>query len=524
MKVRRFTPSTTAALIAVLLVLLSVGGYFVLQHSVDQQESDLLRSNTVDAGATASSTFSDVTSSLQSDAELVRVTNASPGEFDTFAKQNELSVNLVQKTAAGDYTVLAAAGTGFSPGEILGGPALATVQSTRKNKVTTGPVTSNGKTSQGRFAIGVDDGLFIYEQFSIPTHFSEAQIAVLVGSAFSQLNVALYGPGSTLPGNLLFTKTSAFPLSGPTARTVVGIGGANWTLVAAAQRPFVSGLASSGPVIWLVLGLSMAVVVALTIETVQRRRHYAQAVVEERTADLNASLQELKDTQDALVRSERLSAVGEMASVIGHELRNPLAAVTNSLYIVRHDLGDDASSTTEKYLTLAERETSKAAALADDLTAFVRPRELKKTEMRLRDLVHEVMGATPHPDNVDVVLNVEAVDLVADRGQLAEVLTNLVTNAFQAMPDGGTMRLTGSSDDGDVTIVVEDTGGGLNQDVMDHVFEPFFTTRSSGTGLGLAIVQRLVQAHLGEITLENVATGGVRATVVLPEVVQGVPA
>ncbi len=102
----------------------------------------------------------------------------------------------------------------------------------------------------------------------------------------------------------------------------------------------------------------------LTIEIVQRRHRYAQALVQERTADLNASLQELKDTQDALVQSERLTAVGEMASVIGHELRNPLAAVTNSLFIVRNDLGE-VSPTTEKYLSVAERETSKAATLAD---------------------------------------------------------------------------------------------------------------------------------------------------------------
>jgi signal transduction histidine kinase len=213
-----------------------------------------------------------------------------------------------------------------------------------------------------------------------------------------------------------------------------------------------------------------------------------------------------------------------MASVIGHELRNPLAAVTNSLFIVRNDLGQDVSPMTEKYLSVAERETSKAATLADDLTAFVRPREMKTSEIQLSDLFQEVLTATPHPDSVRVVVDVGSIDLDGDRGQLAEVLTNLVTNAYQAMSEGGgTLHLSGSSEGETVTIVVEDSGGGVDQTAMGHVFEPFFTTKASGTGLGLAIVQRLVQAHHGEVSITNVPGGGVRATVVLPGVVARVP-
>jgi signal transduction histidine kinase len=264
------------------------------------------------------------------------------------------------------------------------------------------------------------------------------------------------------------------------------------------------------------MGLLIALVVTITIQTVQRRHRYAQVLVDERTADLNASLHELKTTQDALVQQERLSAVGEMASVIGHELRNPLAAVTNALFIVRGDLGQELSPTTEKYLSMAERETSKAAVLADDLTAFVRPRELVESEIDVPALVDEVLAATPNPEGVRVDVVVAPCSLVGDRGQLAEVLTNLVTNAYQAMPDGGTVRLGVSCSDGHATFTVEDTGSGIQDATMQRIFEPFFTTKNSGTGLGLAIVQRLVEAHGGQISLENGSTGGVRATVVLP--------
>jgi signal transduction histidine kinase len=84
------------------------------------------------------------------------------------------------------------------------------------------------------------------------------------------------------------------------------------------------------------------------------------------------------------------------------------------------------------------------------------------------------------------------------------------------MPDGGTVRLGASCNDGHATFTVEDSGTGIQDTTKERIFEPFFTTKDSGTGLGLAIVQRLVQAHGGEISLENAASGGVRATVVLP--------
>lgn len=519
----RWRPSLISLAIAAVLIGVTVAGYFFLQHSVDQQETALLQAQTTDAGTFASSEFSSLTTGVSTDATLVKLTAGSPSAFESLnpsGSKSPLSVNLIQKKG-NDYVVVIATGDGLTDGEVLSGPALATVAQSTTSGVTTGPVTSTGKKSYARFATKVVDDLYVYEQFAINPHINIS--TALGSSAYSQLNVALYGPGGAVPQNLLITTTNQLPLAGPTAHTVVKVGASNWDLVAAARTRFVSGLAASGPLILLILGLFIALIVAMTVEVVQRRHRYAQSLVEERTADLHESMQELRDTQDALVRSERLTAVGEMASVIGHELRNPLAAVTNSLFIVRNDLGEDVSPMTDKYLSLAERETSKAATLADDLTAFVRPREMKTSEMQLSDLFSEVLAATPPPDNVEVVVDVAVIDLVGDRNQLAEVLTNLITNAYQAMPDGGTLRLVGSSDEGNVTIVVEDSGQGVEQTTMDHVFEPFFTTKASGTGLGLAIVQRLVQAHHGEITITNVAGGGVRATVVLPGIPERVP-
>jgi signal transduction histidine kinase len=514
----RWRPSPIALVIGGILVLISVGGYFFLQHSLQQQESALLTSNTTDVAETASSVFSGITTGLASDAAVVKTfTHDDPAAFVNYVNptgKTSPGVDDVLIRKVGDhYVVVAASGTTFQPGETLSGAALATVQGAKGTTVISGPVTSNGKTSVARFAVPASSGLYVYQQFMIPVHIN---IATAIGSAFNNLNVALYGPGPLTSRNLLISSTKTVPLATPSARAPVRIGASNWTVVANARTPFVSGLASSGPWILLIMGLLIALVVTITIQTVQRRHRYAQVLVDERTADLNASLHELKTTQDALVQQERLSAVGEMASVIGHELRNPLAAVTNALFIVRGDLGQELSPTTEKYLSMAERETSKAAVLADDLTAFVRPRELVESEIDVPALVDEVLAATPNPEGVRVDVVVAPCSLVGDRGQLAEVLTNLVTNAYQAMPDGGTVRLGVSCSDGHATFTVEDTGSGIQDATMQRIFEPFFTTKNSGTGLGLAIVQRLVEAHGGQISLENGSTGGVRATVVLP--------
>lgn len=516
---KRWLPSPAALVIGAIIVLLSIGGYFFLQHSVDNQETALLESSTTDAGQTASSIFGSLITGISGDAAAVKLTGASPSAFVNFVnptgKTATNPVDVLVRKVGGSYVVVAASDGTFQPGETLNGAAAATLQSATGTDVISGPVTSNGTMSSAHFAGPVSGTpYYVYEQFTIPTHLNIAQ--AIGGHAFNNLNVAFYGPGPIQTSNLLITSTKNLPLAAPIARTSVRIGASDWTLLANARTPFVTGLASSGPWILLVLGLFIALAVAVTIETVQRRHRYAQSLVEERTADLNASLRELKDTQDALVQQERLSAVGEMASVIGHELRNPLAAVTNSLFIVRGDLGTGVSPTTEKYLSMAERETSKAAVLADDLTAFVRPREMVETEIDVPDLVEEVLSATPNPDDVVVNVEVEQCSLVGDRGQLAEVLTNLVTNAYQAMPDGGTVSVGAACTNGHAVFTVEDTGSGIHDGNMPRVFEPFFTTKDSGTGLGLAIVQRLVEAHGGEISLENASTGGVRATVVLP--------
>jgi signal transduction histidine kinase len=245
------------------------------------------------------------------------------------------------------------------------------------------------------------------------------------------------------------------------------------------------------------------------VEVLVRRQRYATRLVTERTAELAAS-------HAALVRGERLSALGEMASTIGHELRNPLAAVTNAHFMIRHELGGTLTPEVERQLVMAERQTSRAATLTDNLMTFVRQPDPSLGPLELRSVVDDVLAATPAPPGITLTVDMPALVVRADGDQITQVLANLITNSFQAMPDGGTLRITGRTESSRLVLRIEDSGTGLDPDARDRIFDPFFTTKATGTGLGLAIVARIVEAHGGAISVENGQSEGAVVTLWLP--------
>ncbi len=170
----------------------------------------------------------------------------------------------------------------------------------------------------------------------------------------------------------------------------------------------------------------------------------------------------------------------------------------------------------ESHLAVAERQTARAVNLAQDLTAYMREREPEVAPMDLRDVLSDVLEATPKPANIVVVEDVGPVELNADAKQVAQILTNLIDNAYQAMPDGGSLRIAARVDGATAVITVEDSGEGVDPELIERFFEPFFTTRSDGTGLGLAIVRRLTEGHGGQISIANGESGGTVVTVRLP--------
>lgn len=224
----------------------------------------------------------------------------------------------------------------------------------------------------------------------------------------------------------------------------------------------------------------------------------------------------LTQAQEALVRSERIFVLGEMTAVVGHELRNPLAAAVNAMFLIRSRLSGDDDPELGSYLDRLEHEINRMAGICEDLTAFMRQRESVITDVDLGAVVAEVLESTPPPPAVLVTVGDLEGSLQADKTQLVQMLTNLITNAYQAMPDGGSLRITRSESGGFVEIMVEDSGGGIDAAAAERLFEPFFTTKPSGIGLGLATVKHLAESHNGTVSCENVPTGGFRVTLRLP--------
>ena len=500
--------SAATVVVAVLIAGGSVAGFFVTRHNNDVQSRTLLANQTSQAALYASGQFDNFGSSLASLATVTQLTGGSPSAFDDQTRSyagTPLQVALARRSGG---TFMVVAGSGFPTGSSLPSALTSTLASAGASFTPTPVMRHHSRTTVG-FAIGppaVVAGEVVYMQFTIDPY---TAIPANQSQPFSLLEVALYGARRAEPGSLVVATTRDLPLRGELDTAKVAVGTGQWTLVTSPRRALLGPASVATP--WIVLGLGMLVALftAATLEVLSRRQRYARQLVEQRTA-------ELLESQQALVRSERLSAVGEMTTVIGHELRNPLAAVTNAHYLMRMAIEDGDQDALRRNLALSDRETARAAALAEDLTAYMRERLPVAETVALDRVVGEVLESTPPPDGVGVTTDLAPVTVHADDRQLHQIVTNLVTNAYDATrPDGG-VHLQVAVDDGGAVVVVEDTGAGFSDAVVARAFEPFYTTKSDGTGLGLAIVRRLVEAHGGEVELANRTEGGARVTIRLP--------
>lgn len=248
-----------------------------------------------------------------------------------------------------------------------------------------------------------------------------------------------------------------------------------------------------------------------------------------RQAEAEAVLQDARDTHDALSRTEKLAAVGQLAASVGHELRNPLAAVRNSVtYISKRVLAPNASPTViqddkriGQFFQVVEQELNSCSRFISDLLDFARERPPARVPCPLRPLVQEAIALIPPREGVEVVNDVSDALPVPDldKDQFRQVVANLVQNATEAVPTGrgGSVRVGASGGDGlPWTLTVTDDGTGMSEDVARKIFEPLFTTKTRGTGLGLAIVAGLVKSHGGTINVQSAVGQGSTFSVELP--------
>jgi len=239
--------------------------------------------------------------------------------------------------------------------------------------------------------------------------------------------------------------------------------------------------------------------------------------------ELNLSHEQLASTQAALMQSEKLASMGQLAAGIAHEVNNPLGIVL----VYAHLLLDEYKNQPEmrEDLEMIARHADRCKKIVAGLLHFSRQNKVVYQETDVRRLVDQTLRAIPQPDGVRVDVRHELADPRAelDGDQITQVLTNLITNAYAAMPNGGTLKAVTSGTDDVVTITVGDTGVGIPDENREKIFEPFFTTKQigKGTGLGLAVTYGIVKMHSGDIRVESNADPdrgptGTTFTVTLP--------
>ena len=226
----------------------------------------------------------------------------------------------------------------------------------------------------------------------------------------------------------------------------------------------------------------------------------------------------LRDTQEELVRQEKLAVLGQLAGGVGHELRNPLGAIKNAAYFLRIAL-EKPEPEVKETMEILEKEVETSERIITSLLDFARPKPLTQRKVDVNDVVQETLSRAGVPGNVEVVGQLdEALPMIlADPDQLGLAVGNIIRNAIQAMPEGGRLvvKFEASSPE-EVSVSFADTGAGIPKEDQGRLFEPLFTTKAKGIGLGLAITRTLVEKHAGTIEVRSEVGKGSTFTVRLP--------
>ena len=233
----------------------------------------------------------------------------------------------------------------------------------------------------------------------------------------------------------------------------------------------------------------------------------------------------VRAAEQRLYESEKFAAIGRLAAGVSHEVNNPLMGISGLAYLLLEDKGLHFDPDTREMVEMILRESKRAAQITKDLLSFVRADEGVREEVRVNEVVQEVVrlrGVAHEGRGIATVLDLapELPVLSAVRGQLVQVLVNLITNAEDAVEgrEQREIRIATSSVAGRCVIRVEDTGPGIAEEHRSKLFEPFFTTKApgKGTGLGLPLAFTIVERHGGLLKAENVVGSGARFTIELP--------
>lgn len=246
--------------------------------------------------------------------------------------------------------------------------------------------------------------------------------------------------------------------------------------------------------------------------------------------NLKRAYQKLKEAQEQVIRTEKLASLGKLAATVAHEINNPLAAVLTYTRLMmklisRGRFTQERLEDVARYLTIMESETARCGEIVKNLLAFSRQPKITVEASSIEELIEKTLPLISHDlemKNIQLVKEIEPdlPKIKCSSRHIQQALLNLLSNASEAMPEGGTLTVTAkrSKIDGFVEAVISDTGCGISEEDLKNIFEPFFTTKEEGrgVGLGLSVVHGIITRHNGSIEIESKPGEGSTFKVRLP--------
>ncbi|MFQ5714407.1 MAG: ATP-binding protein [Candidatus Scalinduaceae bacterium] len=248
--------------------------------------------------------------------------------------------------------------------------------------------------------------------------------------------------------------------------------------------------------------------------------------VNEELSSINTELvqtnEQLKEAQEQLVRTEKLAAVGTLASGVSHELRNPLSAIKNAVFFLKRKLSNkespDIDARVIQFLDIMDKEIDRSSKIINDLLGFARVTALSKVPSDITVVVNEAMSRAKMAENIKVSKNLPSnlPMVMIDANKIGQVFINMIENACQAMPDGGELKISTRESKSFIEIEITDSGCGIPEKAIKKIFDPLFTTKPKGIGMGLAVCHGIIEKHHGTINMKSQEGIGTSILIKLP--------
>jgi len=224
-----------------------------------------------------------------------------------------------------------------------------------------------------------------------------------------------------------------------------------------------------------------------------------------------------KRMEQQLLKAERLAAIGEIAAMVGHDLRNPLTGISGAVYYLRSKLSNVIDQRSLEMIELIEKDIEYSNKIISDLLDYSKELRLELTEVTPKALINDALRHAGVPEKVRIVNRTsDRPKIMMDVEMLVRAFVNIIKNSADAMPKGGTLNISCKSSDVNLEFAFADSGAGMSSEVLERIWTPFFTTKAKGMGLGLPICRRIVEAHTGRISVKSIEGKGTTFTVVLP--------